>query len=403
MIRAVASMIAVAGLAGAASAQSLVPLSTFGTNGWRAPGVSYAGDSAGAVSGTPGAGGTYLGLNGANSNTERGMAYNPATGDLILVTRNGTIAATATRFRILDGTTGIDKGGLNEGSGVISGGTFPFNTVGVSADGAIYVNNLSADTRTSAFKVYKWASQTASSPTVHFSATQAFGTGSPAPRLGDSLDVIGSGANTKIVAGYAGVAGYTVITGDTSPTAQVYSSQATPAAPGGSLPFTGSPPGGQFRLGLTFAGDGSNVWGNQTGGSIYRSTISGAGAAVVGGTGTTSLGEAPLDYAVIGGVPYVASLDVNNNRVYVYNVSDPNNPVSLFQFGVTATTGSAIGNGNATGSVQWAAIDDVNQTARLYVLNTNNGIQAFTFTVPAPGAAGLVGVGGLVAARRRRR
>jgi len=35
-------------------------------------------------------------------------------------------------------------------------------------------------------------------------------------------------------------------------------------------------------------------------------------------------------------------------------------------------------------------------------MNSNQGIQAFTFTVPAPSAAALLGLTGLVATRRRR-
>lgn len=410
MKRAVISLVAAAGLASVAgltsqavAQPSLVPLSSFGNNGWRAPGVLLTGDAASATNGS-----TYTAL--GTSNNERGMAYNPATGNIIFVSRNSTNSTSSTRIRVLNGTTGVDQGSLSEGVSVIAGGTFVMSTVGVADDGAIYIANLTADARTSNFKVYRWANEGAQ-PTTHYAGGVGFTStsGTPAPRLGDTLDVTGSGANTKIVAGFAGTGGYATITGNASPVAQTYSAGAnTPGGPNftpGAAVVTGG-----FRLGVTFAGNDTTVWGKQTAAALYRSTISGSSAAINGAVTTlttgVSGGEAPLDYAVIGGVPYLATLDVNNSRVYIYDVSDPSNPVSLFQFGGTAipaaSQGSLTGNGNGTGSIKFGAIDQNNLSATIYTLTTNQGMQALTFTVPTPGAAGVLAMGGLVLARRRR-
>ena len=389
MKAAVLSLVAAAGLASPAFSQTLVPLNSFGTAGWRAPGVVLAGDAAGTATGS-----TYNFL--GTGNNERGMAYNPATGNLILVSRNG-----GPNVRVLSGVTGVDTAGLNLGVGVITGGTFVVNKVGVSGDGAIYVANLTTDIRSSAYKVYRWDNE-AASPATHYNALSAFGAGGTAPRLGDSLDATGSGVSTKLAAGFAGIQGLVTITGNAGGTSQIYTGTVTPTPPAGALGFTGVA-AGEFRLGLTFAQDDNNIWGKQTSSNIRRAALSGTGGASLGTSAITSAGESPMDYATIGGVAYLAAIDVNNSRVYVYDLTNPAAPVSLFPFGLTTTTGTLTGNGNGTGDVKWGAIDNLNQTATLYAMSSNQGIQAFTFTVPAPTSGGLLAMAGLLAARRRRR
>ncbi|MBU6414401.1 MAG: hypothetical protein KGS45_13135 [Planctomycetes bacterium] len=376
-MKSVSCVLAIAGLACAASAApTLTNMSTFGNNGWRAPNVIQGGDTAGSNNGTNY---NYLGT----GNLERGMAYNPVTGNLILVSRS----AAGNGIRVINGTTGNDMGALNQGSGIITGGTFTTNKVGVSADGQIFVANLQANTNTGALKVYRWANEAATiDATPWFNSTIAV---AGTPRMGDSMDTTGSGSNVKHVFGHAGVVGYSIVTG----------SGATAVSS-----FTAPAPGvGRFRLGVTFAQNDSNVWGKETSQSLHQTTYSGsAGTGITNSTALTSAGEAPMDYVTIGGIGYLAAMDVNNSRVYIYNMSNPLAPVSLFAFGVTATTGTLAANGNATGDVRWGAVDNGNLSATLYAMSSNQGIQAFTFAVPTPGTLGLAMAGGLLAARRRR-
>src|SRR5262245_45842614 len=104
-------LIAVTFTASQAIAALFNPLATFGGgDGWRAPREVVAGD----VSGTTTSGNyTYLGV----GNGERGLAYNRATGNLLLVSRPtpGATAGTLTTpfVRVLSGSTGADLGGLN--------------------------------------------------------------------------------------------------------------------------------------------------------------------------------------------------------------------------------------------------------------------------------------------------
>ncbi|MBX9737663.1 MAG: hypothetical protein K2X32_12135 [Phycisphaerales bacterium] len=406
-------LVASAGLASSASAQSLVPLSTFGVNGWRAPGAVQAGDAAGTAPN-----GVYLGLNGAGSNTERGLAYNRATGNLILVTRNGDITAGATQIRVLDSTTGQDLRGLQQPAALITGGDFAVNQVGISDSGQVFVTNMSSNIRTGpGFRVYTWGNDNgATVPTLHYASSSlgSFGAGGTNPRLGDSFDVIGSGANTRLVAGFSGIQGYVTITGDTSPTGRVYTGTATPTPPAGSGTLTGTNAASRFAAGITFAGNGDTIWGKITGATasvahLVRNQITGGTANTIQQAGLASAGESRMDFATIDGQNFLATLDANNGRVYIYNVNNPAAPQSVFTFAGSPTGFSAIpgtatynSNGNATGSVQWGAINNSLAQATLYVLSSNNGIQAFTFTVPTPGAMALLGLGGLVAGRRRR-
>jgi hypothetical protein len=209
------------------------PLATFGGgDGWLSPGEG---------------GYAFLGT----GNNERGVALNTTNGHLYLVSRSG-----GTNVRILDGTTGAELGSLDVTG--VSGGTFAVNQVAVGGDGAIYVGNLTTNSTTSPYKVYKWANE-AAAPTVAYSGDA----GLPGSRAGDSLAGIGSGAATKLAAGFgsapavAGNNGYSIV----DPTA------GTASAVG----FVGTPPNaGDFRLGITFSDD-SHVWGSQ-GSSFYRYT-----------------------------------------------------------------------------------------------------------------------------------
>ncbi len=396
MIRTAVSVLALAGLAGTALAQpTLAPLSSFGSNGWRAPSVILAGDSPTSNDGT-----NYLAL--GTGNLERGLAFNPSTGNLILVTRNGAITGQASPVRVLSGTSGRDLGGMPLGTGVVAGGAFVYNKVGVADDGAIYMSNMVADARTGAgntFKVYRWSDEAATAPTTVFNGN--LGTGaSTGVRVGDSLDISGSGANTRMVFGHQTAAGYTVLTGDTSPTAATYVGGTTPS---GSLPITGTG-NNQFRLGITFAGPGNDVWGRAPSQPVFRSTFSALNAAVNSSFATTSAGEAAMDYITINGTSYLALLDTNNSRVRIYDVTGP---AAVELTNLSTTIGTLTGNGNATGDVRFGAVTlDQNGFAKvsIYAMSTNQGIQAFEFfTIPTPGAAGVLAMGGLLAARRRRR
>lgn len=392
----VLAMTAAAGLAAGSTAlaqPTLVPLSSFGVGGWRAPYQVLPGDVPASNDGLATPSYKYLGssvntfatgVSFGGANLERGLAYNPATGNLILVSRSNQ----GNGIRILSGTSGADLGSLNQGTGIISGGTFTTNLVQVDPTGNIFVGNL-ATSGGGVYKMYRWTSESASAPTTFFSSAVT----TAQTRLGDSMAISPSGNFVSL--GHQSPVGFSTVsmTGSPSITANTLS------------------PAGGWRPGLTYAGTDNDVWGKTLSSNMNRATFNGTSWVSAGASSPlTSAGEAPIGAAVIAGTLYLASVDVNNSRVFVYDMTNPAAPVSLFPFGITttsyaATTGqpnSAPANGNATGAIAWGAIDNVTASATLYVLSSNQGIQALTFTVPAPASAALLGLGGLLAARRRR-
>lgn len=356
-------------LAAAQAQYSISPLSSFGVNGWLAPATGYA----------------FLGT----GNTERGMAY--GNGQLYLVSRAG-----GNNVRRLDPLSGSDLGGLDVTG--ITGGTFAVNAVGVAGDGAIYVGNLASPLNPGAYKVYRWADNSAA-PTVAFSST-TITTG----RLGDNMDVIGSGTSTRIVAGESNSAGsgarngYAVLsTGDGA------------AYSGSLVVFPGTPPSaGDFRLGITFT-DADHVLGTVTTASgstplRYSSFAGSSGTALGTGALPGSFAQRVIDFTVINGVPLLAAQSTGDATMRVYELSDPLNPVQLLA--ANNTTGTLSANANSSGAVAWGARTanpDGSVTATLYSLSSNQGIQAFLVTIPEPASISVftLGLAALFLGRRK--
>ncbi|MBK8100654.1 MAG: DUF4623 domain-containing protein [Planctomycetes bacterium] len=344
---------AIAALLGAHSpAQStMTPLATFGTNGWLAPASI-----------------PHLGI----ANNERGLAYNPQTGNLVLVSRTG-----GTNLRVLNGTTGVDLGALNATG--ITGGTFAVNMADIAADGSIYVCNLSTSL-TANFKVYKWDSEAlgmTNAPTVAYDALTTV------PRTGDAFAVTGGvGANPVLFAASGSnsatpaLNGYFVVgAADGTNAATAYTAVAGTAAPNNG-----------YRLGMTFV-DQNTIIGTQ-GASALVTAFNGSTATLTGSI-PTALAQRALDYAVIGGTPILAIIDSNSSVVSIYDITVPGTPTLLAS--ATTTSGALTGNTNGAGAVQWGAI--TGNSATLYAMNTNQGIQAFSVTIQLPASARSFGVG----------
>jgi len=380
-------------LATSAHAQVTIgPLLTFGGgDGYLAPG-----DNSFLTSGT----------------TERGMGFNPTNNHLYFVSRSVGVTV-----RVLDAATGTELSTLNTTG--ITGGTFALSKIVTGADGLIYGSNLrtGAITATSNYKIYRWDTE-ASAPTLIFDALP-----NGESRIGDDLDAIGAGADTRLVAGY-NISGTVVVPNINSyavidPT----TSAASPTSPAfTNIAFTGTPPNtGDFRLGITFLSGGASgtVAGTQGGTSgtpavqnpLRVSTYDQAAGtgSLVASPNLTTVNERPMDYAVVGGVPLLATLEVGaaalttQGTVHLYDMTDPSAPLQL-AIGKTQTTLNA--NTNFAGDVRFGATGfDVNNnpTVTLYALNTGNGIEAFVVTIPEPSTGLLLGLAGAFACYRRHR
>lgn len=338
----------------------ITALSTFGGgDGWLAPGEG---------------GYTFL-TTGA---TERGIAY--GNGHVYLVSRAG-----GNNVRILDSLTGLDLGGLNTTG--ISGGTFAVNMPAVSSNGSIYVANLTiAMSATSPYKIYKWANEAAVPSTMFSTSTLLAGS-----RLGDDIALIDTGGTTLLGAGFnstpaiVGNNGYAVVDVATS-TANAVS-------------FTGTPPNaGDFRLGITFT-DASHILGTATGGS-YRDTSFAGTVGTLLGTGTLNNNtERLLAATTIAGTPILAAMSTTDSHVSIYDITNPLTPVFLGS--ANNTSGTLVANTNGVGELAWGPV--VGNTATLYAMNSNQGIEAFIVTVPEPVTLLPMAAGLLVLRRSKRK
>lgn len=399
---------------------TLSAMTTFGGgDGWRAPKEIVTGDAAGTTTGSDY---TYLSVNSG----ERGFAYNPVTGNLVLVSRPsvGAVTAGAAPFvRVLNGATGSDLGGFNM-TGVATGGAGILNKVGVSTDGAIYAANVTTNIGANVFKIYKWNSEATgtTAPTTVFNGTVSGFSGTP--RVGDTFDVTGSSAAPIFVAGGSGSPGYAVISGGVGTSINSILPNTSPAGPTTS----------DFSRGITFTDSANSVWGKGIGNQtvLWETTYTTSPAAGTRTAAPTFNGnQAPMDYITIQGVPYLAVVDygaaagttsaANRPNVFIYNVSNPAAPLlvvsgSAVPTGITVTAAAGAGPIAAAGGggqVAWGATTYVNDQplTTLYAMATNQGIQAFNFQVDsvpeassflALGVAGLVAGGGAWYRRQRR-
>ncbi|MDZ4656110.1 MAG: DUF4623 domain-containing protein [Bythopirellula sp.] len=352
-------LVALLAATSATHAATMTALSTFGGDGRLAPGE-------------------HPKLPSPVDNNQRGIAYNPATGNLLMVSRTGGVFV-----EVFDGKTGADLGNLDVTG--ITGGTFFLSMIGAGADGAIYAGNLTTNSTTSPYKIYRWANE-AATPTVAFSG------GTVAARLGDTIDVIGSGSSTRIVAGH-NTAGFNNFSLFTTADGVNYT--------GSNVAIGTSPPVAQaFHLGITFT-DSDTVLGRGVSNVTSVVDINGAGTAgTLAASHTLGPGSTlrPMDYATLGNGRKLFAVQQSagtnpvfnlNSRLFVYDLADPNAPVELAQ--LSLLTAAANTNGNSVGQVRFGKT--TYRKAIIYALDTNNGISAYQFTdVPEPTSLALMGL-----------
>jgi hypothetical protein len=238
----------------------------------------------------------------------------------------------------------------------VAGGTFPLSHIDVADDGVIYGANLTINAVTTAFTVYRWASEEATA-TVAYSAT-----GEISGRTGDAFAVTGAGASTTIYAtGSANVSIEVFTTGDgvTFAHAGVIGRAnddhrlGIDVLPGGNLLI--SDPGSQVQeidgagsvLNSVATSEIDNLAAPLSVGSIGGLTL-----AVVQGGPVSSFGGTVLD--ITGGVAAATAIGV------IPASGNPNDPAA------------PNANGNGVGA---AELDTTNQT--VLFLNTNNSIGSY--------------------------
>ncbi len=353
-------VVALALASSAASAQltNFSPKASFGSNGWL-PSVASS---------------TIL----DQGNLTRGMDYNPVSGNLIVVNRQGGV-----NINVLDGNTGAFVRTLNNTG--ITGGTFAANMAAVDAGGRVFIGNLALSGGN--FKMYSFANDaTADAATTVFDGTATI-------RTGDSLAIRGSGETVELVAGQNGGNGFTY-----------YTSNGLGGLNGSVVNPTGAP-NNINRLGIAFGPTDIVLGrdGNNPGGAAVLGVSTVAGT-YSNGSNLADGNERLIDFATVGAFNLLATVQTdggsNRNNVRIYDATDLNNLVLL---GTQNLVGAGLANANGVGAISWGAVSG--NTATLYAMNTNNGIQAFDVEVvpePASMAALALGLGALAARRRRK-
>lgn len=292
-----------------------------------------------------------------SGNTERGLAFNPVNGHLLVVSRAG-----GNNIYALNSTNGAELYPLNLGAGVISGGTFPVSMIGVADDGAVYVGNLTTSGSTSAYRLYRWANDNpGTTPTVAYSGDPVAGSGE---RWGDTLDVRGAGLNTQILIGSRSGTNAIVFT-----TANGTTFSPNPIAVSGGAPQ-------MFGTGIAF-GVNNTFWGKINSASLRQISFNlGTGTGSVMqtfGSPTVTASIAPLGVStnlnLLGGISIASP-----GNFQLYDLPLVGAP-SLIETNAFPTDHP---NGNGVGSVDFGG-------DRVFALNCQNGIIALQI-LPAPTA-----------------
>jgi hypothetical protein len=334
-------------------------------------------------------GGAWSATNGvghlANNNANRGLAYNAVSNQVFVATRAG---ATTGSIDVFDGTTGA----LLSGANGVNSANLGIDQIGVGDDGILYgMPLITSVSGSSLVTVYAWTNWNSTPYTAYQSSgTDPVGADFAGKRIGDTLAVRGSGTSTLILAAVAPSCTNFVLLHTTD--GVNFTATAITNVPG--LPQTGPPSGGNF-CGLAFYTN--NTFLVQPGsGATSRDVFlvsypaNFASQTEVSGTllgNATALAGNPqewLDYSPAGKMLAAAQAGASTqNAASIFTLT--NFPASAPQL-ATTNFATALANGNATGG---AALGGQGKTNFLYVLESNNGLQAYTINF-ATGAQPVV-------------
>ncbi len=314
-----------------------------------------------------------------NDDTQRGLDYNPVTGRVYVASRTPSAA-----IRVLDAATGADLHALDMTGITNTGSQFPINMVAVAEDGVIYACNLSNITDGSKFRLFRWADDQPTTqperiypPSSDIDETSnlfdADGSGPTiGTRVGDTLDVRGSGASTLIVVGARNVSKFAIFS----------------TLDGLSFnPTTYDVPGASFGLSVVF-GAGDTLWGKSAGQPLSFLSLN-----LVEGTASLvhqfSTAVFPGSAGVIGLDPVNGCLAANeignsdNVRLYTLPTPFPTPaPASLTLLDQEFYT-TDNDNLNGTGAVSVAG-------NKVFALNSGNGIVCYSILKPVNAEIGDV-------------
>ncbi|MEY2428130.1 MAG: hypothetical protein QOJ40_1015 [Verrucomicrobiota bacterium] len=320
----------------------------------------------------------------ANGNNNRGLAYGAISNQVFVATRNGASSA----IDVFDGTSGA----LLSGAGGVNGAaTAVPDQIGVGDDSVLYAVQLNTALSTgSPLKLYSWTNWN-TAPNLIYQSTNASDpviTSFNGKRIGDTMAVSGSGLNTLILAGVGGPSSTNLVLFHTTDGTTFIPTVITNVA---GLPAT---PGSIY--GIAFYTNGSflvqpgiNAL-NPVGHNVYLvsypanfATQNAVTGTVLGSTAAYGGNQTYfMDYSPAGQMLAVAQTSsANPSPAGIFSLT--NFPAGAPQL-ATTNFPTPNANGNATGG---AILGGQGKTNFLYVLESNNGLRAYSINFTA-GAVG---------------
>lgn len=294
-------------------------------------------------------------------NTQRGLAYNPATSNLLVASRSPS-----NLVAVLDAATGAFRHALkttdDNGTPVVAGGTLPLNMVAASDDGVVFAGNLVTDGSAAAFTLYRWEDDSPDTAPLALTPVDALAV---AQRWGDTMDIRGELPDVEILLGSRSGGAFALLTTEDgfTFTGQVFTVDGANAS--------------AFGLGIAF-GPGDTVFGTANGQPLVHAAFDrAAGTAVIARTYAAT--TVPNAISFIGTLPssnLLAGVAFENpHNVQLFNLADLDAPVLADQELILPQQVNA----NGTGAVDFGG-------GKLFVLDTNHGLRAYTLGAGTPAA-----------------
>jgi hypothetical protein len=323
-------------------------------------------------------------------NNVRGVAANPTNGNVL-------VSDTSQNIHVFDSagneTHVLDRTGLS------SGGTLNMIQVKVADDGVVFATNLSATSPPSSFKIWRWENDSNPNPdplppdfepvvaTVAWEGDPAEGTNNQ--RWGDTFDVKGAGAATRLVLGARN-----------NPVLCVFDTVDGVSFTPHVLTYTGG-----AHLGVTFGPDVTGFDDPATPGTVENLTLLSVFTKATGGALNRVLIR-PDTWSVVSTIPYnggtnpppiaanitAVATDPNTSLLagvsaatsgsaFLYDIANPATPTLISQ--QPFFTANVNGNGIAAADLfvarpgQTPGQNGIPEFNRLYALNVNNGLIAY--------------------------
>ena len=288
----------------------------------------------------------------APDDTGRGLTYNPATGNLLLAAR----PANKNEIRVLSSVDGSEIGQLR--TLFVSGGLLPLTKIQAAADGAIYACNQSLEGND--FKIYRWPSDTstADAETIIRGSSTSFG------QIGDTFRVRGTGLDTEILCTARDAPGAVIFKQDSEGFFDPYPIEIDTTEP-------------NFGAAAEW-GEGDTFWAKSEGGELhqFRYDLENGTAQVERVIPGTSFSTTMGPFSIAPGLDYIAGIAIespDNFHVHRFSTFTLREQEFLPADNNNTELGGAVAFGGGN----------------VYVLNTNNGLAAFSLLGRAPSLTSL--------------